>query len=334
MANPFEVQVPNALQSLMLGDQSYQTARADARQREISTARELAAQDFRSGNTQGAIGRLIAIDPQGASMIANMGHNDRDFAFKQQEALRAQGNTNRSFELQNKQAEEKPQYMKDDAGNIVEIQPYGKGSRVINPTGAPASNNPYATPGKPMQEHEAKAGLFADRMASAHETLNKHQDINKGAGGFIGGVLSNNLPEGITVASPATSDARVSVLNAQRSFINSLLRRESGAAIASSEFASYGKEYFPQPGDTQEVLDSKRRHRAEVIAGLAREAGTKYTPRFSLDAEGNISQTPIRAVTAKGGAQPAVLPKIGESRDGYRYKGGNPADQASWVKIQ
>lgn len=32
------------------------------------------------------------------------------------------------------------------------------------------------------------------------------------------------------------------------------------------------------------------------------------------------------------GPAKVALPKIGEMRDGYRYKGGNPADEASWVK--
>jgi roadblock/LC7 domain-containing protein len=60
---------------------------------------------------------------------------------------------------------------------------------------------------------------------------------------------------------------------AQRNFVNAVLRRESGAAIAESEFDSADKQYFPQPGDTPEVIAQKTANRAIAIAGLKAEAG-------------------------------------------------------------
>lgn len=36
---------------------------------------------------------------------------------------------------------------------------------------------------------------------------------------------------------------------------------------------------------------------------------------------------------AGAAAKPAGMPKIGEARNGFRYKGGNPNDQASWEKV-
>jgi hypothetical protein len=85
------------------------------------------------------------------------------------------------------------------------------------------------------------------------------------------------------------SGERGSSIDAQRAFINALLRRESGAAIAKSEFDSYGREYFPQLGDTPAQIEDKRKHRAEVIAGLAREAGRGYRPGYNFDEAGNIT---------------------------------------------
>ncbi len=245
----------------------------------------------------------------------------------------ASARAERSLKLQETTAQEKPQYMKDDNGNIVEIAPYGKGARIITPTGAPGVTNPYAQPGKPPSEHESKAALFADRMATAHETLTKNENINQGVTGKIGGIAANVLPEGATVMNPLTSNERVSVLNAQRSFINALLRRESGAAIASSEFTSYAKEYFPQPGDPQEVIDAKRKHRAEVIQGLAREAGRGYSPKFAIDDNGGISARKSGAKlnqltdAVRNEAQAAI--KAGAPKDAVinrlREKGYDPA---------
>lgn len=184
-------------------------------------------------------------------------------------------------------------------------------ARLISVAGAPATaGNPYAT-GGPMKEHEAKAALFADRMATAHATITKHEKINSGAGGYWGGVAEKNLPEGLVVASPLTSDERIQVMNGKRSFINALLRRESGAAIQPSEFASYDKEYFPQPGDPQQTIDDKRKHRAEVLTGLAREAGRAYRPKFTVDENGMVAPRAADSETRTADAT-ATPPKLGQ----------------------
>jgi hypothetical protein len=61
---------------------------------------------------------------------------------------------------------------------------------------------------------------------------------------------------------------------AERNFVNAVLRKESGAAISPSEFASAEQQYFPRPGDTPEVLEQKRQNRLTVTAGLKAEAAT------------------------------------------------------------
>lgn len=60
---------------------------------------------------------------------------------------------------------------------------------------------------------------------------------------------------------------------AARQFVNSVLRRESGAAISQSEFDSARKQYLPMPGDTPQVLAQKAAARADVIAQFQRGAG-------------------------------------------------------------
>jgi hypothetical protein len=65
-------------------------------------------------------------------------------------------------------------------------------------------------------------------------------------------------------------------LQAERNFINAVLRRESGAAIAESEFESAEKQYFPVPGDSQEVLAQKKANRDLVSNNLINESGSAY----------------------------------------------------------
>jgi hypothetical protein len=58
---------------------------------------------------------------------------------------------------------------------------------------------------------------------------------------------------------------------AQRDFVNAVLRRESGAVISPSEFANAQKQYFPQPNDKPETLAQKARNRKIAIEGLMAE---------------------------------------------------------------
>ncbi|WP_417814050.1 hypothetical protein [Thalassospira alkalitolerans] len=64
----------------------------------------------------------------------------------------------------------------------------------------------------------------------------------------------------------------------KRNFVNAVLRKESGAVISDAEFANAEQQYFPQPGDSDEVIAQKAKNRATVAQGLARSAGSSYKP--------------------------------------------------------
>jgi hypothetical protein len=165
--------------------------------------------------------------------------------------------------------------------------------------GAPTTpNNPFA--GGSMKEHESKEALFSDRAASAHETINKFENYYQGAGGKAAGLAEKILPE--TAFNLIAPGEQQRLMNAKRSFVNALLRRESGAAINVGEFSSYDREYFPQPGDDQPTIEQKRLHRAEVVSGLARGAGPRYTPKFELDDKGGIKKREMNKPAAPVGS--------------------------------
>ncbi len=63
---------------------------------------------------------------------------------------------------------------------------------------------------------------------------------------------------------------------AERNFVNAVLRKESGAAISSSEFDSAAKQYFPRTGDSPEVLKQKEINRKLVYENLKAESGPAY----------------------------------------------------------
>jgi len=83
---------------------------------------------------------------------------------------------------------------------------------------------------------------------------------------------------------------------AQRDFVNAVVRQESGAEIPPREFDNAQKQYFPQPGDSQAVIKQKTRNRETAIRGLeiaagpgmlSRQAAPPAAPPVSPPAAGN-----------------------------------------------
>ena len=131
-------------------------------------------------------------------------------------------------------------------------------------------------PPKPekMTESQAKALGFGMRAANSSEIL----DL-VGEGGEIQPGLIKRSAEAIplvgeglgTALNWTQSPEQQQVEQAQRDFINAILRRESGAVISDSEFSNARAQYFPQPGDSPEVIKQKRRNRALAIEGFSQE---------------------------------------------------------------
>jgi hypothetical protein len=218
----------------------------------------------------------------------------------------------------------------DAAGNqrIISVDRRTKQATDVTPPGLSNAQptNPYAVGGK-RTEHEDKSALFSDRAATAHQAITKFENINQEPGGKIGALVEQTLPAG--AANILVSGERGQLMNAKRAFINALLRRESGAAIAATEFASYDKEYFPQLGDTKEQINDKRIHRAEVVAGLAREAGRGYRPGFTIDPETGFI-TKQSNIPAAAGAQPQTQPQTtGKAPGSFDTANAPPAPPAA-----
>ena len=54
------------------------------------------------------------------------------------------------------------------------------------------------------------------------------------------------------------------------------MRKESGAAISDGEYINGLKQYFPQLGDTPQVIEDKQALREAAIAGMVRESGDAF----------------------------------------------------------
>lgn len=125
------------------------------------------------------------------------------------------------------------------------------------------------TDGKAPSKDQFDAALFGKRMQQSGAIMD-----DLAAGGYDrttnGQGLQSLLPE------TAKGDDLKSQDQAERNFVNAVLRRESGAAISASEFDSASKQYFPRTGDTQDVLAQKQQNRQQAVAGFQAAAGNAW----------------------------------------------------------
>ena len=124
-----------------------------------------------------------------------------------------------------------------------------------------AGNQFGTVDGKAQSAVQAAANGYADRLVESESIISQLGTMFTGQDAF-GGILPNAMQ----------SSERQQFEQSKRNFINSVLRRESGAAIADSEFDSADLQYFPQRGDSPEVEAQKSRNRNTVINNLFREA--------------------------------------------------------------
>ncbi len=129
---------------------------------------------------------------------------------------------------------------------------------------------------KPLTEFQGRNVLFGARMAESDRTLADLEDKISTTGLAAKQAIQNApLIGGAAgaIANVALSKDQQRVEQAQRDFVNAVLRQESGAVINPSEFANAQKQYFPQPGDTKEVIEQKRKNRKLAIDAFKVLAG-------------------------------------------------------------
>jgi len=143
---------------------------------------------------------------------------------------------------------------------------------------------------KPLTEAQGKSTAYGMRMEAANKILTDLEKkgvtntgiVRSAIGGTVGltpfvgdklqeatNALINPLPG--VLGGPSAEQQQVD--QARRNFITAVLRQESGAAIAPSEFANEERKYFPQVGDTAEVIAQKQKARELAIKAMNIQAG-------------------------------------------------------------
>lgn len=179
-----------------------------------------------------------------------------------------------SRELQAYLAEQKAQLSSNEFtqnvmpdGRVLLFNKQGQWKPVLDTNGKPMISKPSIAD-KPLNESQGNSLMYGKRMQTANKILENLESTN-GTWDIKGGdVLARINPKG-------GSEDFKKYEQAKRNFINAILRKESGAAIAESEFDSADKQYFPQIGDTEAVIKQKAANRRQVTSTMLSNVGPK-----------------------------------------------------------
>jgi hypothetical protein len=187
------------------------------------------------------------------------------------------------------------QVIQSDSGPMI-LNPDGTTRAIVGPDGQPVRSTPTQ---KPLNEAQSNATAFGLRMNESHKLLKDLEDqgnfdtgrLREGVSGTVGALPlvgdtlragSDNLFNALPSFLGGLNTGEQQTMNARANFITAVLRKESGAAIAESEFATAEKLYFPRPGDPPEVVKQKQDAREQAMKAMKVAAG----PGASTIAEG------------------------------------------------
>lgn len=167
--------------------------------------------------------------------------------------------------------------------------------------------------GKALTEFQGKSSGYGARAATSDEiisSIGKNGEVQPGlikrsleALPFVGDSLG-------TMANWTQSPDQQSIEQAQRDFINAVLRQESGAAIAPHEFDNARKQYFPQPGDTPEVIAQKAMNRQTAINAFTASAGPQGAKLITSSRDKIKAVFEAKKAIAEGRSKEAVIQRL------------------------
>jgi hypothetical protein len=200
------------------------------------------------------------------------------------------------------------------SGMAIETTPDG-GMRLVQGPGASSGSVKFT-------EGQGKDNVFVTRARGALQKLEP-----------VAGALTSRMDRAADfvpfgLGREVQGDSFQVAQQAGDEYLQAILRKDTGAAITTQEQELYGKTYLPQPGDGPAVLRAKAEARVRAIKAI--EAGMSPEQMVVVDR--------AEIETAKGVAGAtrtnSQAPQPGEIQDGFRFKGGNPADPSNWEAAQ
>ncbi len=237
---------------------------------------QLTIEEIRAVNDVGGDG------PEGTRLtpaeLATLGRRQDDLAarvpgFKASDQFAA--DRKREQDLEDFRAKEriKAQEQVQKAGSQLNLEEYEARRAIDAKHRSPRQTDP--------RQHQWAAAGYGRRVEQA---LGEMEAIDYDRTALVGGGAQSVLPNAMRTAGRQQQD------QAERNFVNAVLRKESGAVISENEFKNAEKQYFPRAGDSPEVVEQKSRNRLQALQNLQAEAGGAWEQ--------------VQAIGAAGGAGP------------------------------
>ncbi|TIM14463.1 MAG: hypothetical protein E5Y67_12350 [Mesorhizobium sp.] len=107
--------------------------------------------------------------------------------------------------------------------------------------------------------------------------------------------------------------------NSLQTIVSSYLYSVSGATATPDEVKKQTDILTPRPGESKVSIENKKRRVRQMVDSI-RQSGGQWEPSRDGGDGG------------AGAQQPKTMPNVGESRYGYRFKGGDPSEPSNWEK--
>ena len=175
--------------------------------------------------------------------------------------------------------------------------------------GGPA--DPNAAKKAAPTEFQGKSAGYGARAQASDKTLREIEGSYSPAAVNTKNALSRTPLLGGAMEAGANamlSDPSQKADQAQRDFVNAVLRQESGAAISAGEFDNARKQYFPQTGDSKAVIEQKANNRQLVIRGF--EQNSRPGAMAEIGSGGATGEwSPVKKSSMSSGGWSATLKK-------------------------
>jgi hypothetical protein len=170
--------------------------------------------------------------------------------------------------------------------------------------------------GAKLPESAKKELQGIDAQANTVQQALQSVKSNPGAFGFTRGAatMAGSVPE--VLANKMSSDENIQARSFVFNVVSKVINERAGAAQSAQELARL-RSFLPAEMDDAAVIESK-------LKGFE-----KY-----LSEQRKAYEVAPQAKSPTAPAPQAPLPpRSGEVVDGYKFKGGNPADRNNWVKV-
>jgi hypothetical protein len=252
----------------------------------------------------------------------------------------------KDLEIQYKQSEINKNNLREDKskvmdvnGRLVRVPQSGPAEEIYSSPNAGAGKEPSGfewNPQKPgalrpiaggpgefrnFTEGQTKDAGFGARMLRAEDNIDSVMGYDSQTGsakGYDPTRKSNAyFPDqsrlsNLYTANMVNSKEWQQYIQGSRESMAALLRKDTGAAVTDQEFDLYFPMYYPQPGDSAEVVKQKKAGRVEIARGLAASSGgafeKAYPERASILREG-------RAGDQQRGGPPGKLARPQSQQD-------------------